>query len=98
MPLTRLAMPTRQRGTISSISSLATTSTDRTFLMSTSRQSFGTDSPTWGDVRRRWANFDRDLRAFLSLLIARFIVWRALRRKRKAAAAHSEDLMVACDD
>ena len=56
------------------------------------------DSPTWGEVRRRWANFGWDLRAFLSLLIARFIVWRALRHKRKAAAADSEDLMVACDD
>jgi len=58
----------------------------------------GMDSPTWGDVRRRWANFAKDLRAFLSLLIARFIVWRALRRKLKAEAVHSEDLMVACDD
>jgi hypothetical protein len=66
--------------------------------MSTSRQSVGLDSPTWGDVRRRWANFAWDLRAFRSLLIARFIVWRALRRKRKAAAAYSEDLMVARDD
>ncbi len=64
--------------------------------MSTCRQSGGTDSPTWGEVRRRWANFGWDLRAFSSLLIARFMVWRALRRKRNEQAMYSEDLMVAC--
>jgi hypothetical protein len=66
--------------------------------MSTSRQSAGMDSPTWGEVRRRLANVAKDLRGFLSLLIARFIVWRALRQRRKEQATHSEDLMVACDD
>ncbi len=35
--------------------------------MSKSRQGVGMDSPTWGEVRRRWANFGWDLRAFLSL-------------------------------
>ncbi len=66
--------------------------------MSTSRLGVGMDSSRWDEVRRRWGNFAKDLCAFLSLLIARFIVWRALRHKRKAATAHSEDLLVACDD
>ena len=63
--------------------------------MSTSRQDVCMDSPTWGEVRRRWANFARDLRAFTALLIARFMVWRALRHRRKEQATHSEDLLVA---
>ena len=66
--------------------------------MSTSRQRVGMDSPTWGEVRQRWANFAGDLRVFTSLLIARFMVWRTLRHRRRAAAAYSEDLIVAGDD
>lgn len=42
------------------------------------------DTPTsWDEVKRSWMNFGKDLMAFASLQFAWFIVWRALRHRRR---------------
>ena len=51
--------------------------------MSIVRQKQWMAPASWDDVKRSWMNFGKDLRAFASLQIAWFIVWRALRRDRR---------------
>ena len=51
--------------------------------MSIARRKSG-DAPTsWDEVKRSWMNFGKDLMAFASLQFAWFIVWRALRHRRR---------------
>ena len=75
-------MPTDQREIIPSISSRDTTSTKRV-VMSVASQKDWTAPVSWDEVKRSWMNFAKDLKAFASLQIAWFIVWRALRQGRR---------------
>jgi hypothetical protein len=62
--------------------------------MSIARRKSG-DAPTsWEEVKRSWMNFGKDLMAFASLQFAWFIVWRALRHRRRWAKqqAHASEL------
>jgi hypothetical protein len=51
--------------------------------MSIARQKSRLAANSWDEVKRSWVNFGKDLRAFASLQIAWFIVWRALRQGRR---------------
>jgi hypothetical protein len=55
----------------------------RRVSMSIARQKSRLAANSWDEVKRSWVNFGKDLRAFASLQIAWFIVWRALRQGRR---------------
>ena len=53
------------------------------------------DAPTSSEeVKRSWMNFGKDLMAFASLQFAWFIVWRALRHRRRKTKqqAHASEV------